>query len=87
MTALPHQLYADRCNAPIQIGYGECPKSHGNILFNFGREIPPFYEQFPHVIEIVFTDPVVQQLARQRYKQYRDSHHEINTIKQSSKYD
>jgi DNA polymerase-3 subunit chi len=48
---------------------------------NLSRDIPAFYSQFKHVIEIVFPDPVVQQLARTRYKQYRDQGHEINTIK------
>ena len=80
---LPHDIYpGDNENlAPILIGFGEKPDSHQAVLFNFGKDIPPFFQAFEHVIEIVFNDPLVQQLARLRYKQYRDLAVEINTIK------
>lgn len=78
---IPHQLHKDDSNTPIQIGFGEKPSTEQAILFNLGSQIPAFYQQCKQIIEIVFTDPNVQQLARQRYKQYRDQGHEINTIK------
>lgn len=79
---LPHQLYSGQENqAPIQIGFGESPLNKQTILINFGKEIPGFYQQCDQVIEIVFTDPVVQQCGRQKYKQYRDQGHDIQTIK------
>jgi DNA polymerase-3 subunit chi len=82
---LPHSIYSatNENLAPILIGYGEKPASHQAVLFNLGKDIPPFFQDFGHVIEIVFADPLVQQLARQRYKQYRDLGIEINTIKTS----
>lgn len=81
-TFIPHNLYqaADDFPPPIQIGFGENPKQK-DTLINLSREIPGFYQQFNHVIEIVFSDPLVQQLARERYKQYRDQGFEINTYK------
>lgn len=80
---LPHNLYnpTDDCPPPIQIGYGETPAAHQEVLLNLCKEIPRFYKQFTHVIEIVFSDPLVQQLARERFKQYRDQGCEINTYK------
>jgi len=80
---LPHNLAtaSEDNNAPIQIGFGEAPAKAYAILLNLSNIIPPFYTQFEHVIEIVFSDPLVQQLARERYKQYRDQGYEINTIK------
>jgi DNA polymerase-3 subunit chi len=65
----------------IQIGYGESPDIKQAVLFNLGKDIPAFYTECSHVIEIVFNDPLMQQLARQRYKQYRDQGHDIQTIK------
>jgi DNA polymerase-3 subunit chi len=92
---LPHSLYdsnnevSEVSAAPIQIGFSDInsnsnsdtPNPSPAILFNLAQTVPSFYTQFERVIEIVFTDPSVQQLARQRYKHYRDQNDEINTIK------
>ncbi len=71
---IPHNLYqaADPFPPPIQIGYGETPPPHQAILLNLASAVPAFYQQFPRIIEIVFSDPSVQQLARERYRYYRD---------------
>lgn len=80
---IPHQIYsADNDEIiPILIGHNECPANYQEILLNFSQEIPGFYQQFKKVIEIVFTDSALQSTARERYKQYRDAGHELNTIK------
>jgi DNA polymerase-3 subunit chi len=80
---LPHQLYqAEQDNpAPIQIGFQKAPPNPPQVLLNLSTEIPSFFSQFQHIIEIVFADPPVQQLARQRYKQYREQGLEISTHK------
>lgn len=79
---LPHNLYIETNNpAPIQIGFGEKPHDHHGVLVNFTNEIPAFYSQFNTVIEIVFGDAHVQQLARLRYKHYREQGCELNTYK------
>lgn len=78
---LPHALHGTSDDAPIQIGFGEAPAKNQVVLLNLSKDIPSFYQQFDHVIEIVFTDPLVQQLARERYKQYREQGNDINTIK------
>jgi|SRR5579885_171017 DNA polymerase-3 subunit chi len=80
---LPHDIYRqDNPNPPpIQIGHHEAPDGSREVLLNLSRDFPLFHENFEHVIEIVFSDPLVQQLARERYKQYRDKGYDINTIK------
>lgn len=83
---LPHQLYVPEQQAQpgvIHIGFGNSTPSPQHILLNLGDAAPSFYQAYEHLIEIVFTDPTMQQLARERYKQYRQHHH-INTIKQTS---
>lgn len=81
---LPHSLYNpdDDLPPPIQIGHGHNHPLAHDILVNLADNIPPFSGQFKQIIEIVFSNPTVQQLARERYKQYRDQGHEITTIKQ-----
>lgn len=81
---IPHAIYnqQDDCAPSIQIGYSDAPEAHNGILINLSRSIPIFYSQFKHVIEIIFSDPQVQQLGRERYKQYRDQGCELNTLKQ-----
>lgn len=78
---IPHQLY-DAMKPPVsvQIGSDVTPNAK-DILLNFHPEVPLFYKQFDHLIEIVFIDQQVQLAARDRYKQYRESGFEVNTIK------
>ncbi len=80
---IPHALFQphDDHSPPIQIGFGDAPNKQLDTLLNLSQAIPAFYKQFNHVIEIVFPDPIVQQSARQRYKQYREQGCEITTIK------
>lgn len=79
---LPHSLYdqSDEFPASIQIGCGEIVPKH-QLLINLSKEIPGFYQQFEQLIEIVFSDPTVQQLARERYRQYREQGNDITTHK------
>lgn len=82
---LPHHICTDKnvTSAPIQIGFATKPEHHSEILFNLSREVPQFFNQFNQVIEIVFSEPNVQQLARDRFRQYRESGCEIKTYKNS----
>lgn len=79
---LPHQIYQETdFPPPIQIGTGNPPSDQQDLLINLNHLIPNFYTQFKRVIEIVFADPQVQQLARERFKQYRDQGCLMNTFK------
>lgn len=80
---VPHQLDGAAADfaVPVCIGSGNAPQTDADILLNLSVDIPAFYQRFKHIIEIVFSDPVVQQSARVRYKHYRDQGCEINTIK------
>ncbi len=80
---IPHKLYdpGDSTPPPVQIGFDLTPLKPANILLNLTREIPAFYSQYSRMIEIVFSDPLVQQLARDRFRQYRDLGHELTTHK------
>jgi DNA polymerase-3 subunit chi len=83
---IPHDIYQgnDPMNAPIQIGHEANVGMKKATLINFQDNVPDFYQQFDHVIEIVYSDPLVQQLARERYKKYRDGGNELNTFKENN---
>lgn len=70
---IPHQLYLPRetPSAPVQIGFDEPPVRPQQLLVNLHPAFPSFYQQFVRVIEFVFAGEAMQQLARERYRQYR----------------
>lgn len=80
---IPHHLYNpnEEFPAAIQISNQPPATEQVDLLLNLSRELPGFYNQFSQVIEIVFSDPHVQQLARERFKQYREQGCELNTYK------
>lgn len=80
---LPHDLYgkSEEFPPPIQIGSEASPNINHDILCNLSPNIPASYKQFNRIIEIVYNDLNVQQLARERYKRYRADACEIETIK------
>lgn len=80
---IPHDIVTqlDDYPPPVQISHLPAPAAQQDILINLSENIPAFLGQFKQVIEIVFTDPLVQQLARERFKQYRDQGFELNTHK------
>jgi len=85
---LPHMVYSltGENAAPILIGYPglNYQASNETLLINLSNEfisIDSLMRNYQNAIEIVFSDPVVQQFARERFKQYRQQGHELNTYK------
>jgi DNA polymerase-3 subunit chi len=75
---IPHEITND---TTIMAGVTNPNKPDPNTLLNISRTLPANYLNYHDIIEIVFPDPVVQQLARDRYKQYRDQGCELTTHK------
>ena len=82
---LPHHLVEVEAEAnitaPITISYQQAPPKSVAVLVNLSPEIPVFYECGNRIIEIVFSDATVQQLARERFRQYREKNCELTTHK------
>jgi DNA polymerase-3 subunit chi len=57
---------------------GEAP-AHDEVLLNLGAECPPYFSRFRRLIEIVSLDDGDRELARGRYRHYRDCGYEIRT--------
>jgi len=80
---IPHGILqsAQEFPPPIQIGYTTELPLQPETLLHFCEQVPPFYDRFQRVIEIVFADPDVQQLGRERFKFYRSLGCDITTHK------
>lgn len=78
---IPHNLYGDNSepHPPIQIGYQVTPTRHQDILINLTQEVPTFLSQFQRMIEIIPQQSNWRETARQRYKQYREAGHQLQS--------
>ena len=58
--------------AAVLIGDAEPPSSHRDVLVNLSGEVPPFFDRFERVLEIVYGDAAERSRSRARFKHYRD---------------
>tara|TARA_R110002072_G_scaffold77125_1_gene180207 strand:- start:2371 stop:2811 length:441 start_codon:yes stop_codon:yes gene_type:complete len=80
---VPHEIFNGNTHddTPVTIGYGgHFPKS-SQVMINLGPDIPEFTSSFDRVVEIVGGTESNKQLARQRYRQYKEAEYEIHDHK------
>jgi len=82
---IPHCQANDeqQAQAQIVIGYDTPPEQQSDVLINLSHEVPSFFSRFERVIEIVSGDENTRNLARNRFKFYRErgyplESHELN---------
>lgn len=83
---LPHHIVSNQIEPipPILIGYDANHLVPATCFINLSTHFPQPFLQYTEVIEIVIADPVQQQTARERYKQYRDQQAHLQTHKLSA---
>lgn len=71
---LPHQLVGEdeKTLPPIEIGYGQDPTIHPDILINLSNDVPLFFSHFNWVFEYAYGDDKNKEIARERFKFYRE---------------
>lgn len=71
---LPHALLRDRPPAPpmILIGSGDTEPPVSDVLINLAAAVPPFFDRFERIAEIVDQAPAVKQAGRERFRYYRE---------------
>lgn len=81
---LPHALAdeAEALDCPIVIGWEGAEGPSRQVLLNASGALPQSIAGYERVIDAAPADPKARDLARQRYKHYRDSglevrHHKI----------
>jgi len=81
---VPHEIYNQglSSDAPVLIGYSATvvPTGEKDILINLAPEIPSFYQQFNHIIEIVPDDDNLKVAARKKYQIYQNSGCQMETF-------
>jgi DNA polymerase III subunit chi len=71
---VPHDTVSQpgaTCQAPVALTTGPLPADHADVLVNLGQAVPPFYEQFTRVAELLDARPEVRSAGRERFKAYR----------------
>ena len=79
---LPHCLAGDplASRTAIVLASEGSEIAHDQILLNLHAQVPAFFSRFERLIEIVgAADEAEKQLARDRYRYYRDRGYEIRT--------
>lgn len=81
---IPHEVCSTQSpthpRISVLIGTGNAPTAFKATLINLTDTVPPQPENTAQIIEIVDASPTHKQLARERYKQYRDQGHQLETI-------
>jgi len=72
---VPHELCSNAgpATAPVTIGHGSRLPSGTDVLISLTDAIPPFFDQFNRVIEIVDGVDQHRQSGRERYRVYKDN--------------
>ena len=71
---VPHCMAEDALaeETPVLISSGETEPKGCAILLNLGDECPPAFERFERLLEVVSRSDEERQLARRRYRFYRE---------------
>lgn len=59
-------------SSPVVLAQGLAQTPHHHVLVNLGAPVPPGFERFERLIEVVTLDESDRQQARQRWKHYAD---------------
>ena len=62
----------DPSMAAVLIGRDEPLPSHHDVMVNLGTSVPPFFDRFERVLEIVAGDKAMRDGSRARFKFYKD---------------
>lgn len=79
---VPHELLgttADEPASPVTIGCDRFPPGDCDLLINLADAIPGEAGAFPRVAEVVTSDEECKSLSRQRFVDYRDQGHTLDT--------
>jgi len=71
---VPHCRAGDALagETPVLIAAEAEAAAHCDILLNLGQEIPPAFERFERLLEVVARDAADRQTARERFRFYRE---------------
>ena len=80
---LPHHLVGEgpRSGTAVEIGYSKLkPSWNRQLVINLAKDATNFAGTFAQVVDFVPCDEKAKQIARERYKIYRQSGYQLQTI-------
>ena len=81
---VPHEVLGDRADdgpAPVTIGCDSPPARECDLLINLSDDIPSIADSFPRIAEIVTSDEDARTRSRNRFVDYRERGHTLDTHK------
>jgi DNA polymerase-3 subunit chi len=81
---VPHEVLsmaAGETASPVTIGCDDSQPVDRDLLINLGESIPSSVASFPRVAEVVTSDEDSKTLSRQRFVDYREQGHTLDTHK------
>ncbi len=81
---VPHEIVSAgqvSIESPVTIGHAGRPERSAELLINLTDEVPAENASFPRIAEIVTSDDGSRRQSRERYAQYRDLGHTLETHK------
>jgi len=80
---IPHEIAGPtpRADTPVTIGHDGTAALTGDLLINLADVIPPFFDRFARVAEIVDSNDECRQQGRERYRFYLENGFEPETHK------
>lgn len=71
---VPHAVITDPNSAgsPVLVGSGHEPDLALDLLINLSDVVPAYFQRFPRLAEIVEPNDTQRELARRRYRHYRE---------------
>jgi DNA polymerase III subunit chi len=63
----------------LMVGEVEAPVTHRQLLINLADRLPGDVNAYERIAEIVDVDPERKRLSRERYKQYRERGHTLES--------
>ena len=79
---VPHEILGSSPGepvSPVTIGCNEIPAGNCDLLINLGDTVPDAASSFPRVAEVVSSDEECKAQSRQRFVDYRDQGHTLDT--------
>lgn len=69
---VPHQQAGAGNDAPLLLACGSDAGGEQSLLINLASTVPPFFERFTRIAEVVNQDPQTREALRSSYRFYRE---------------
>jgi DNA polymerase III subunit chi len=79
---LPHDIYPDVHPSNVNVRIGYLPhQTHPSfeVLINLTLQVPPFFQEYERVLELINQTPDVRETGRQRFRYYRELGFELKS--------